>query len=376
MNKDKKVLYIVSFVIFAVLFSALFIPIKNTKLLAACLLIPMVIVTRLFIKKKSSVSINKKEVLLLSVILGVIYVILIQLSGIFFGVYKNPYFVNFNILMTAIVPLAVIVIATELIRSTLLAQKNAFVSVFAFLLCLVSEVLSVSNVVGITTFNQFMDLVGMTFFPAICANVYYHYVSKNYGALPNIAYRLITTLYVHFIPDMPGIPDALMACIKVLVPLAILALVFALFEKKKKNALARKSNKLSTVFTLLSVVVIVSMAMLISCQFRFGAIVIATESMSGEINKGDVIIYERYDNQPIKEGQVIVFNKFDVKIIHRVIEIENIGNEVRYYTKGDANEDVDLGYITEEDIVGLTDMKVAYVGYPTLWLRELLDSSN
>jgi signal peptidase len=117
---------------------------------------------------------------------------------------------------------------------------------------------------------------------------------------------------------------------------------------------------------------VVAIAMLISCQFRFGAIVVATESMTGEINKGDMIIYERYDGQHIEEGQVIVFLRHKSRVIHRVVEIERIGNEVRYYTKGDANDDRDAGYVTKEDIVGLTDLKLAYVGYPTLWLREII----
>jgi len=116
--------------------------------------------------------------------------------------------------------------------------------------------------------------------------------------------------------------------------------------------------------------------MLISCQFRFGALVIATDSMTGEINKGDVIIYEQYDDQEIREGQIIVFSQQTNKIIHRVVRIEEIGGEVRYYTKGDANYAEDPGYRTEADIVGLTDLKVAYIGYPTLWLHELLEAAN
>ena len=115
--------------------------------------------------------------------------------------------------------------------------------------------------------------------------------------------------------------------------------------------------------------------MLISCQFRFGAIVIATESMTGEINKGDMIIYEAYKGQQIEEGQVIVFLHNDNQIIHRVARIETVGNETRYYTKGDANSAEDSGYRTDADIIGLTDVKIAFVGYPTLWLRELLPSS-
>ena len=155
----------------------------------------------------------------------------------------------------------------------------------------------------------------------------------------------------------------------------MLALTSALFEKKKKNAL-QKHKKLSLISTILAILVVVSVTMLISCQFRFGAIVIATESMTGEINKGDMIIYEKYDDQPIKVGQVIVFSQDENRIVHRVVEIEQIGNETRYITKGDANPDIDKGYVTEKDIVGLTDMKVAYIGFPTLWLRELLNTAN
>ncbi len=112
--------------------------------------------------------------------------------------------------------------------------------------------------------------------------------------------------------------------------------------------------------------------MLISGQFRFGALVIATDSMTGEINKGDMILYEKYDDQLIKEGQIIIFIQDKSKIVHRVVKIENIGGETRYYTKGDTNEDLDSGYRTASDIFGLTDVKLAYVGYPTLWLRDLI----
>jgi signal peptidase I len=98
--------------------------------------------------------------------------------------------------------------------------------------------------------------------------------------------------------------------------------------------------------------------------------------MTGEINKGDMIIYERYEDQEIKEGQVIVFLKNNRRIVHRVVEIEYVGGETRYYTKGDANDGLDSGYRVEEDLFGVTDMKIAYIGYPSLWLREMLESIN
>ena len=373
MNKDKKVLYTISLIILAVLLIALFVDMGSSKIITAVLLVPMALATLFLIKKRSSLSINKREVLLLLAVIGVLYVILIQMTGIFFEFYKNPYFGSSMALLTSALPTAIIIIATEIIRYVLLSQKSKFVDIVTFLSCIIAEVLMLSNLAGINTFNQFMDLVGMTLFPAISANVFYHYVSKHYGALPNIAYRLITTLYIYFVPTETGMNDALMACIKIFMPMIVFVLVSALYQKKKKNAV-RKGSKLSAVATVLTVVICLSVSMLISCQFRFGAIVIATESMTGEINKGDMIVYERYDGQKIKEGQIIVFEKDRSLIVHRVIEIDNQHGELRYITKGDANEDADVGYITAADIVGTTDIKLPFVGYPTLWLRELISN--
>jgi signal peptidase len=119
----------------------------------------------------------------------------------------------------------------------------------------------------------------------------------------------------------------------------------------------------------------VCLVMIVSNKFRFGSIVIATPSMEGEINVGDMIIYERIDSDDVVSvGQVIVYEKDDIIIVHRVDEVEYIDGVLRYYTKGDANENRDSGYITRDNIIGITDFKVAYVGYPTLWLLELFEN--
>ena len=112
--------------------------------------------------------------------------------------------------------------------------------------------------------------------------------------------------------------------------------------------------------------------MLISCRFYYGALVIATESMTGAIDKGDVIIYEQYENQDLKKGQIIVFySSTEQKTVHRISDLKRIDGELRVYTKGDANESDDLGYRIKKDIIGIQTLKIKYLGYPTVWMREL-----
>lgn len=375
MNRDKKILYTISFGIFAVLLLVLLINLEEKRIVTACLLAVLTPVVCLTIKKRNTISIHKKEVLLLTTIIAVLYVIFVQMFGIYFGSYENPYFVTTEMFLWTVLPMLVVIVTTEILRYVLLAQKNKVVSVIAFLFCVLAEVLAFANLSDLSSVNKLMDLIALTVFPAISANVFYHYSSKRFGIFPNISFRIISTLYIYFVPSITGMSDALFACSKIFLPIILLAMISAMYEKKVKKAV-RKNKKLSAISMILSCSVIICIAMLISCQFRFGAIVIATGSMTGEINKGDVIIYERYEDQSIAEGQVIVFSQGPSKIVHRVIKIERIGAETRYYTKGDANPAMDEGYITKTDIVGLTDIKVSFVGYPTLWLHELINPTT
>jgi signal peptidase len=93
--------------------------------------------------------------------------------------------------------------------------------------------------------------------------------------------------------------------------------------------------------------------------------------MTGSINKGDAVVFEQYKTQKIDEQDVIIFKSKDMRVVHRVVEKKNTNGEIRYITKGDANENYDEGYVTEKDIIGIVNFKIKYIGYPTLWLRSM-----
>ena len=195
-----------------------------------------------------------------------------------------------------------------------------------------------------------------------------------YGFLPNIIYRALTVWVFYLIPYGSAISDGILALINLFLPIGIYFFIDSLYEKKKKYALGTRNRFtlfLSRVLTVVAAVIMIGTVMLISNQFSYGAFVIATESMTGEINKGDVAIFEKYEDQPLQEGQVIVFVQNKSMVIHRIVDIQIINERTRYYTKGDANEDMDSGWRTEGDIVGLVNYELPYLGFPTLWLRSL-----
>lgn len=371
---DKKTLHIISASTLSVLLIIFIVPLGAIgRTLAAIALIVAAAISLVFIKKRNILSMNKQEVLIIISVIALVYVMLYYLTGFKFGFSKNPYALNINVLLTHFLPTAVIIVATEIIRYIIRAQDDKTADILCYVSCVVAEMLVCSTAnIAISSFNNFMELVAKTMFPAIIANLLYHYLSKRYGFYPNIVYRAVTTLYIYVVPYIPAMPESLLSFVSLMIPIAIFLFIDSLYEKKRRFALGKKS-KLEIPITVLAVVIMLSVVMLISNQFRLGTLVIATESMTGELNKGDAAIYERYDDQTVEEGQVIVFENNDMVIIHRVVKIENINGQTRYFTKGDANEEIDAGFIYDSNIIGLVNHKIPYIGYPTLWLRSLFD---
>lgn len=93
--------------------------------------------------------------------------------------------------------------------------------------------------------------------------------------------------------------------------------------------------------------------------------------MSGTVEVGDVVFFERYSDQEIDVGDIIIFDLNGRNIIHRVDEIGIFNDEYIYITKGDQNKNEDPGYRRTEDILGVVHAKIKYLGFPSIWLRKL-----
>ena len=58
-------------------------------------------------------------------------------------------------------------------------------------------------------------------------------------------------------------------------------------------------------------------------------------------------------------------------IVHRVYHI-NPNNSRSFITKGDNNEEADNWVVNENNIIGVVIAKIPIVGYPTVWLNEMI----
>lgn len=370
-NVDRKKLYAVSVVYLCVLLLLCFLP--NAvfgSILLAVVSVALCVTAALLIKKRSILSLVRRQVALVVFAAAAMAISLYYLTGLHFGFYKTS--VNASFIWKFVLPYAVVIISSEILRSIFLMQKNKVINALTYVEFIILDFLMLSGNSLPNTYDRFIDVVGMVIFPALTANVLCVYMSKKHGSLPCIAYKLPITLYPYFIPYRSAMSDSLTAFLKFLLPLLILFFISALYEKKG-FVVSRKVSAAQNALTVAVVALMLGVVLLISCQFKHGLIVIATGSMAGELDVGDAVIYEQYDDQSIENGQVIIFKQGKSTIVHRVVDIEHINGEVRYYTQGDANENADSGYITRADIIGVINLKIKYVGMPTIWLRSLFN---
>ncbi|MBQ9782108.1 MAG: hypothetical protein IJW26_02880, partial [Clostridia bacterium] len=235
LKQDKKVLYCFSLVYLLLIFSLLFFPANNyKKIIVAIVCLIAAIFAFCEIKKRLIYSINKGEVLFLMAISAILYVMLYYMSGLHFGFYNIGNKLTGNVFFLEILPLIVTIVSVEITRTILLAGDSKFINAIAFTIGVISQVLVVNTITNFATFNAFMSLVGLTLIPAISDNLLNQYIAKRYGAKPNVAYKLIITIYVYLFSVVPAVENSLFAFYKVLVPLLIMTFIRVLYEKERR----------------------------------------------------------------------------------------------------------------------------------------------
>lgn len=373
MTTEKRKIYLISVIIPVILVPILFVPTGLCRLVAALALAAATVTVMLLLKKRSIPSINYRSVAGIVAVIAVVFWMLVYLSGIWLGFEKNPTPLSLESLWRVILPTVVIIVSTELLRHTLLSQERKAASVSAFIVGVLAELLIFGGICDVGKISQFVDIIGLALFPALTANFLYNYLVKRYGAAPSIAFHLLMALPLSLLPIVPALPNAIKAFLMLLIPLLSLTFIDLLYEKKVKYALAKKT-KGSYISMGAMILCMLAVIMLVSGLFRYKVIIIATPSMTGELNEGDAIVYEEYDGQIVKKGDIIVFTKDSTNlIVHRVVDAEQIDGTVYYTTKGDANDSSDSGFITAENIQGVVLFKIPFIGTPNLWLRDALD---
>lgn len=371
MKKDKMTEFIFAIIIFLVSFFNLFLSDAQIQkyVLSVSFLIYTMIVIR-FMQLKKVDNINKKNIIILVLVLSIIHIGFLYFIGIWAGFYKNSNSLNFTTLYTSILPYAIIAICSEIIRKIFITRQNKKNIIIVTIALILAEVTAYFTQYSIKTLSDILVLIGYISLPAISTNILCNYMVKRYGLIPNIIYRIITSVYIYIFTILPDIYIFFQSVYRMVYPYFVYMILSRYFENNKFEK-AIKNKKRNLIMFCICTIIIVVYIMLVSCEFKYGILVVGSSSMAGVIDKGDAVVYEQYKNQPLEKGQVIVFIKDNKKMIHGIEDIQIRNDETIYYTKGSNNQQQDEGYRTTNDIIGVVKFKIIKIGWPTIWVNDL-----
>lgn len=383
MKKGNVKTLLLEIILILIFFFALF----ASKIVSRYLVASILLITTMVLKKKWRTKSNEyiygKQVGILMILFAIVYIATYYALGLHFGFAKSTYVLSTSILIRIIVPFTIIIINIELLRKLLLSQdatitikgKKINISIaLTYIITVLVDLIIYVGIYDLSTLESTLKIVGLVLFSTLSSNLLYNYITVRFGPKGIIVYRLITILFIYIIPIQPDVYIFFRSFLKMIYPF-IIYIVLENTYAKNNLALSYSKRKKSIVSTTITILIMTLLIMLISCKFTYGIIVIGSKSMTGTINKGDAIIYKKYDGNSIKEGQVIMFERNNTRIIHRAIRVRNIDGKLQITTKGDANKEQDYGYVSKDDIKGIIKIRIKYIGKPTVWLNELFNNN-
>ncbi len=316
-----------------------------------------------------------KNVCLDIIIFLLIFFMLYYLLGILisFAKARNYYFLSG--IINVLIPLILSIILKEILRYMIIS-KSFDVKWIMVLTCFLFINFDLVGKYDLSSFKTKYDtfiFVATVLLPIISRNILCTYLTYKTGYKPVILYVLVTTLFAYLLPIIPNPNQYIYSIVWLVMPMVLLYREYKYFAKEKHDLkIERDYHKRKFSTLIIPFIIILVLVYFVSGYFHYHAIVIASGSMENTISKGDVVIIEKTsDPEKIDINEVIAYRYNKIIVVHRLVKRINVNGETIFYTKGDANHDIDNYKITMDMVIGTVNFKIPYIGYPTVWVNEL-----
>lgn len=316
-------------------------------------------------------NILKKDVIQIIIIYTLFYLLISYLLGIYTGFAATPISLKLISIIKNILPVIILILTQEFVRYILVKKcnNNRKYLFLITLLFIINEIVVYYFLYNLNNYSEFFEFFGVSIIGTIFNNILYTYITYYTGEIPNIYYRIIMEGYVYFVPFIPDLGIYLNTVFHIILPVIIIIHLSHLFEKEEEKYVKNKYYKAYYAIIVVFIGVIVSLT---SGLFRFQLLAIASDSMNPTFRRGDAVLIDKSKDYDLDIDDIVAFKKDNKIVVHRIIKIKKIKNQYYYTTKGDNNSNDDENEITKEDIVGKLNYVVPYVGYPTVWLSEII----
>lgn len=371
-RRDSAYIYF-AFVIVFLLLNLLVLNI-SAKLQLLPIFIIIFLLSFIFFKFRKDKTYARIQVTITMLLIGIVQIVLYLLTGFLEGFSKNAISMSFNRFLTVILPIILILVVIELLRYMISVkfEKNNLIRILSITMFVLFDVTLFGSNVNFNSLDSVLEFLGITFFPSLVSNIVFDDMVVKYGYKPILVYRLLTTLCYYMLPIIPNMYILFRAIARIVIPLIFYFILSYMYDRVTFQEALKVKPKIS-ISSIIILILVIIMAGLISCEFRYGILTIGSGSMTGTLNKGDIAFFKKFNGQELEIGDIIIFKRGKRNIVHRIAQVGIFNDEYVYITKGDKNKVEDTGYVYQKDIQGIVHYRIKYIGYPSIWIRNLFN---
>lgn len=372
---DKRTLVILTIIVFVLLFDILILK-KLTKYSICAFIALLILISYYLIGFRKIKSRYDKDIILTMCIYVFIYYIIIYLFGLVIGFTRNIYSLNILNILKNIFPVIISISLVEILRYIINSQikNNKWLLFYSAIVFTLLDSALIIRATDFTNFYKILNTFGLFVLPNLSKSILLTFLSIKSSYKPCLIYRYLMEIPKYILPIIPNFGNYLESVLYIIIPLLIFISTYNIFDRlKHRKIISKNKNSIEKYIYICLSTFLVVLICTSSGLFKYRSFVIATGSMTPNINKGDMVIIEKLNEDEknnLKVGDIIAFNMDDKVVVHRIIKKYNTSKGTFYNTKGDNNNSPD-GYLLDTDnIVGLEKFKIRYIGYPTVTIYD------
>lgn len=324
---------------------------------------------------------KKKDLMESIIIIMMSYMIIYFISGLLFDYAYSPYNHSIIGILKNLWSFVIVIIFQEYIRYNLVRDSNSNLIYILIILIFIFNELNFSSLTSnLSTNEAIFKYFTSIIIPVICHNVVANYLVLHGSYKVSIIYLCSLELLTILLPIFPNLDWFMSSFYEIVLAIIIYALTSDFYEKKVLRLRKRRGSKTYFLSYIPYLIVLTLAILFMAGFFKYKPVAIMSNSMYPNIKRGDTVISKKIsqkDLKLIKLNDIIEYKIGGSSVIHRVIamDIDKDGN-LLFVTKGDNNEYRDDEKVKEEQVVGIVDVKIPYVGYPTVWFTEFLTQND
>lgn len=333
------------------------------------------IITYLRYGYAKSHKITKNITFQYTIICLLIYYFIIYMSGLFLGFLESPYTYNITNIINYIIIIPIQIILKEIFRYSYVRVNNNIKKLTIITILFIAfDIITGLSLYSFSNIDHIFEAIGLLILPSISKEILCTYLITKTDYKTTITYCLIQEVLTFFLPITPAFTTYIESVVSISLPILILLFIDKRLEKYEKTKSKRTISKTRLYIKLPIILVLIFLVALVSGLFKYKLIAIGSESMTPTIKKGDAVIIQKISKEKflrLEEGNIIAFRQDGRIIVHRINKITLQQDSIKIITKGDANKEEDNYEITYDNLEGIINLKIPYIGLPTIWVREL-----